>query len=187
MPNPRPTKRRTASLPERTIDEISKELFTTAFKDLQEPLFRYLFTLLGNTSEVEDIAQECFLRLNREFTAHKRIENVKAWLFRTGHNLAIDHHRHRRRCSEDRLDYFAMQVADKRQSSPELMLECERIAVIRAAMDTLSGQQRACLRLRAEGLRHKEISGILGIGEGTVCEHIRRGLARLRTKVQASI
>jgi RNA polymerase sigma-70 factor (ECF subfamily) len=163
-----------------TVGKTSNEMFAKAFEEHRESLFRYLFTLSGNIAEAEDLAQECFLRLNQEFQRDKYIENVRAWLLRTGHNLAIDYYRHRVRSTADPLGDAAMQVPDKKQLSPDLMLERERTGIIRAAMSRLTLRQRTCLRLRAEGLRYQDIAGVLGISEGTVCEHIRRGLARLK-------
>ena len=161
----------------------ARTIFDHAFTEYREPLYRYMFTLTGNVAEAEDLMQECFLRLNQELQAERNIENVKAWLLRTGHNLAIDHHRRTARSGEDRLGEDAMQLADQKQLSPDILLERERATLVRAAMARLTVRQRTCLRLRAGGLRYKNIAAVLGIGEASVCEHLRRGLARLRKDI----
>jgi RNA polymerase sigma-70 factor (ECF subfamily) len=136
--------------------------------------------MLRNAAAAEDVTQECFLRLFVELRSGKSIDTVKAWLFRVGHNLAIDHQRQRDSRLEDTLDGDAQNVIDGRYlSSEEVMLRQEQISLMRAALDRLSSQQRLCLHLRTEGFRYREIAGILGVSESTVCENLRRGLSRL--------
>ncbi len=167
-------------LASRSEAEGLESRLTSLFLEMREPLFRYVLVLLRNATEAEDISQECFLRLYQELRQRRRVDNVKAWLFRAGHNLAVDRHRMRETRTEDSLDHAALQLIDDRQpSSEEMMLRQERLSMMRAAVDRLSTQQRTCLHLRTEGFRYREIAGILEVSESTVCENIRRGLARL--------
>lgn len=160
-------------------DRVESHL-TQVFHEQRQPLYRYLLVILRNGAEAEDVAQECFLRLYQEMAQRRRVENVKAWLFRAGHNLAIDRLRSRDARTEDTLDEAAMQMLEDGQpSSEEMMLRQERLSMMRAAVDRLSTQQRTCLHLRTEGFRYREIAEILEVSESTVCENIRRGLARL--------
>ena len=56
----------------------------------ETPLLRYL-QRVANPTDVEDLAQEAFLRLHRQtHSAAKPIENIPAFLFRVAHNLAMD-------------------------------------------------------------------------------------------------
>lgn len=164
--------------------DSSTELVDKAFEQFKTPLLRYLYTLIGNASESEDLMQESFLRLNQELRSGVPVENVKAWLFRAAHNLAMDSHRRRARSAANALDGPAMDVPDQRRLSPEVLVLRERSALLRAAMSQLSEQQRLCLRLRADGLRYREIADVLGVSEGTVCEHLKRGLTRLRINLR---
>jgi RNA polymerase sigma-70 factor (ECF subfamily) len=56
----------------------------------------------------------------------------------------------------------------------------ERTKLLRDAISHLSTQQKACLELRAQGLRYREIGEIMGISTSTVGEFLRRAIARLR-------
>jgi RNA polymerase sigma-70 factor (ECF subfamily) len=78
------------------------------------------------------------------------------------------------------LDGPALEVPDERYpSSEDAVLRQERLALMRAAINRLSAQQRQCLHLRTESFRYREIAEILGVSESTVCENIRRGLSHL--------
>ncbi len=52
-----------------------------------------------------------------------------------------------------------------------------------AALETLSPQQKNCLYLRSQGLRHREIAKVIGISSSTVNEFLRRAIARLAEAV----
>ena len=159
-------------------DETLQQVLSGLFAELRVPLFRYLVAMLGSAAEAEDITQECFLRLFLELRSGKSLDSPKAWLFRVGHNLARD--RWRSTLPEQGLDGPALEVADERYlSSEEAVLRQERLALMRAAINRLSAQQRLCLHLRTESFRYREIAGILGVSESTVCENIRRGLSHL--------
>jgi RNA polymerase sigma-70 factor (ECF subfamily) len=157
-----------------------EERLSGLFEELRVPLFRYTLVMLHNAAEAEDVTQECFLRLFVELRSGKRIDSMKAWLFRTGHNLAIDRRRLHDFRLQDSLDGEAQDLVDGRYpSGEETLLRQEQLAAMRAALDRLSPQQRLCLHLRTEGFRYREIAEILGVSESTVCENLRRGLSRL--------
>jgi RNA polymerase sigma-70 factor (ECF subfamily) len=164
----------------REENKTLEERLAGLFDELRVPIFRYVLVMLRNAAEAEDVTQECFLRLFVDLRSGKRIDNMKAWLFRAGHNLAIDRRRLHDFRLQDSLDGDAQDLVDGRYpSSEEAMLRQEQLAMMRAALDRLSPQQRLCLHLRTEGFRYREIADILGVSESTVCENLRRGLSRL--------
>src|SRR5215468_9615702 len=63
---------------------------TGYFEQWREPVYRYLVAAFGNQAQAEDITQEAFLQLYRCLHAGQTIGNVRAWVFRVAHNLAIN-------------------------------------------------------------------------------------------------
>jgi RNA polymerase sigma-70 factor (ECF subfamily) len=164
--------------------EAARDQIGELFAEFRTPIYRYLYGLLQNASLAEDVTQECFLRLYTELRAGNRVDHVKAWLFRVGHNLGIDERR-RYESRGEALNEEALQKPDDRAiSSEDAMLQQERVDRMRAAMERLSEQQRACLLLRAENFRYREIAELLGVTKSTVFENIRRGLSRLTRDCQ---
>ena len=158
--------------------------FTILYARLWHPVHTVVRRALADPGLAEDITQECFLRLFAELRAGTRIDHVKAWLFRVAHNLSVDEQRRYEGRAES-LDEEALQKADDQAvSTEEAMLHQERLVRMRAAMDRLSAQQRACLLLRAENFRYREIADLLGITKSTVFENIRRGLTHLTKDCQ---
>ena len=129
------------------------------------------------------MAQEAFLRLHLHIRAGQSIDNVKAWLFRVGHNLFIDRGRRTRvtdSLSQPEVTRAAEDVHARTMATPEERLaERERRRRLALAIDALPSQQRHCLYLRREGFRYREIAVVLGIRESTVIDHLRRAIGRL--------
>src|SRR5258706_12501244 len=70
-----------------------KQKVAEIFELLRDPVYRYLFRVLENTQEAEDLTQEVFLRLYSYLHNGQTVVNIRAWVFRVAHNLAIDQQR----------------------------------------------------------------------------------------------
>jgi RNA polymerase sigma-70 factor (ECF subfamily) len=68
---------------------------------------------------------------------------------------------------------------DSSLSPEELVIRKEELSRVQAAMSRLTQQQRYAVLLRAEGLRYREISEVLGVSTQRVIELVQRALARL--------
>ena len=155
-----------------------------AYESLRLPVHLYLAAVLGDTSEAEDICQEVFLRLfvyccGRGMVAPER---VRSWVFRVGHNLAIDRVRtrkFRRELDGDDPLPELLQLPDAGLTPEEAVLEGERLQAVQRRLAQLSSQERHCLYLRAEGFRYREIAEILGITNSSVAEFLRRAIRKL--------
>lgn len=155
-----------------------------AYESLRLPVHLYLTAVLSDRSEAEDICQEAFLRLfvycsDRGMIAPDR---VRSWVFRVGHNLAIDRIRTRKFTREldgdDRLPVL-LQLPDAGRTPEETVLEHERLETVQMRLAQLSRQEQHCLFLRAEGFRYREIAEILGITSSSVAEFLRRAIRKL--------
>ena len=66
------------------------------FELLRDPIYRYVCRLIRKRAEAEDLTQETFLRLYDSLQKGHAMGNVRPWLYRVAHNLAIDWLRRRR-------------------------------------------------------------------------------------------
>ena len=151
------------------------------FEQFRAPLLRYTLSLGLSVCDGEEITQEVFLALFQHLQLGKCQRNLRGWIFRVAHNLAL-----KRRQAKQRLQDGApsdrLTVERQLDSSPnpeEQVLAAQRQRRLLEALNALPEQDRACLRLRAEGLRYREIARVLGISLGTVSVSLSRALARL--------
>lgn len=165
-------------------DAVAGEV-SVLFDELRSPVLRYLIAMGLAPADAEDILQDAFLALFNHLRRSRPRTNLKGWVFRTAHNLALK--RRRMRCRESTAAGRAQDIdgsADRRLN-PEQQVEAEqRYARMCAALGHLPDRDRFCLHLRAEGLRYRDIARTLGISLGTVSNSIRRSLAALAEAVR---
>lgn len=152
------------------------------FDELRRPLLRYLATFALPPADAEEVVQDTFLALFQHLRRGKARHNLKGWLFRVAHNLAL------RRRRDDRRDRQTLSpssippeaaVVDP-DLDPERQLAAKQAQeTLLAVVDALSDQDRRCLSLRAEGLRYREIAEILDLSISTVSVSLGRSLARI--------
>lgn len=148
---------------------------------LRPSLITYLAGLGLNVNEAEDIIHDCFVRLYDHLAAKEDDENLRGWLFRVAHNLAIDLFREARRIQQpDPSGINLIEVmVDSSFSPEEHAIKNEEIRRVMSALGRLTPQQRSAVLLRAEELRYREIAAVLGVSTKRVSELVQRALAIL--------
>lgn len=140
-------------------------------------LCQYVYSLLMDRNDAEDVVQELFLNLwkNREKIEIK--ENVSGYLYRMARHLALNFIRsktHTGSLSENQ-DVLLLSYEDNRLETEEF-----RIALY-DCIDRLPDRSREVLLLhRIKGLKQKEISEKLSISVKTIKNQIWGSLQRLK-------
>jgi RNA polymerase sigma-70 factor (ECF subfamily) len=145
--------------------------------DIYSPrLFRYSVRLLGDDCAAEDCVSETFSRFLKALQAGKGPRDyLQAYLFRTAHNLVVDHYR-RRSPTED-LDENLPQ-AETTESVAEDNLRQSRV---RAALHQLTEDQQQVVALKfLEGWENEEIARALHKPIGAVKSLQHRALTQLQ-------
>ncbi|SRR5581483_1556994 len=157
---------------------VLKQKVTTAFELLHDPVYRYLFRVLEDPHEAEDLAQEVFLRLYAYLQKGHTVTSTRAWVFRVAHNLAIDHQT--RKIQFEPINPAAgHEVHDPAPSAEQRVLDAEQRRRLREAVAGLSIKEKHCLELRAEGLSYKEIAEILDMRMPTLVKYLGRIIRKL--------
>lgn len=133
----------------------------------------------------EDAVQEAFLRLQVHLDRQGDQTNLRAWLYRVAHNLALHELQAGSRSRSEPLENAvpANKEEDPGASPEQRLLVKERGDRVRVAIGQLPELPRQCVVMRAQGLRFREIAEILGLSISTVAEHVQRGLQQVRETV----
>ena len=154
---------------------------TDLYRELREPLLRYLVCLGLSRDEAQDVVQDAFLSLHRHLASGGSQENIRGWVFRVAHNQARNRQGSYHRRFGEPLDVEVEAILD--ETTPErLVLEKEKFKRLGKAIALLTDSERACLLLRAAGLRYREISEALGIPASTVGDTVERAIRKLTEK-----
>ena len=142
---------------------------------------RYLIFLGLGSDAAQEIVQDAFLKLHEHLLANGDRRNLRAWLYRVAHNLGRNAQTSARVTKTHALDEgVRAHVRANLSSVEEQLLEAERNARVREAINGLSAAQRECLVLRAQGLKYREIAEALNLSISTVGENVQRGLEKLK-------
>jgi RNA polymerase sigma-70 factor (ECF subfamily) len=159
-----------------------EDQITQLFDELRQPVRRYLLCLNVSPMETEEIIQDTFLRLFRHLHAGGREDNLRGWVFRVAHNIGINELKRRKFLvpgnPRQETDFSALRI-DPAPNPEELLLRKERMVRTHEAISALSGRQKQCLYLRAEGFRYREIAELLGVTVSTVAELLHRAIKKL--------
>jgi RNA polymerase sigma-70 factor (ECF subfamily) len=149
-------------------------------------LFGYLISLGLMPQESDDVIQETFLRLYRFLESGGKIHSPRSWLFRVGHNLAQNLRKRERRLVSHNSEPELLPTIERSATAPspeDVYLNNEKFRRLEAAVGQLTEHQKACLQLRAEGLRYREIAEVLGITVSGVSETLKRAVLRLMSEL----
>jgi RNA polymerase sigma-70 factor (ECF subfamily) len=133
----------------------------------------------------EDVAQETFIKFaslgNRE-----AIDNPRAYLYRTAHNLLIDERRRLTLRNKITGDIEALSVGDDR--TPErVLVGKERLDVLTRTLLAMPDERRRSFLLnRLHGLSAAAISRKTGYSDSAVKKHIGLALSELEAALTAS-
>jgi RNA polymerase sigma-70 factor, ECF subfamily len=128
----------------------------------------------------EEVVQEVFLSLFCHLRLGKSRSNLRGWIFRVAHNLALKQRHADRRWRERTEPDTQTELAHDPDLNPEeQLLSVQRQRRLLSVVNSLPERDRLCFCLRAEGLRYREIANVLGISLGSVSGSLTRSLARL--------
>jgi RNA polymerase sigma-70 factor (ECF subfamily) len=150
--------------------------------------------LIGRPEDVEDVAQEVFLRLYFSLDQLRAPEVFEPWLYRLTVNAAYDYLRRRRRRHESRMSDLSEEqvtMADAEAGS-KVTLEGKRRAEVKEfvneLLDAVSEEDRILLTLKeVEGLSLKELEKIYDVNENALKVRLFRARQRVIKAYEASV
>lgn len=156
---------------------LQKE-FATFWEQTRDRVRAYMFCACSNTSDADDLSQECFLRALRNWARFEGRGSRQAWLFAIARNTQVDWFRRRRR--------------DARLVDPGDAVPCEMpqgglddTEMVWEIVSGLGPEYREVIHLRfAADLSYVEIAEMLGVPIGTVRSRLHRGLKAVRERIE---
>jgi RNA polymerase sigma-70 factor (ECF subfamily) len=160
--------------------EIEREVLHL-FEQFRNPLLRYVLSFGIPVHDAEEIVQEVFLSLFRHLQLRRSRKNLRGWIFSVAHNLTLkQRHANQKVRDQTASDWTIAEAhSDPSPGPEEQVFSAQRRRRLLAVVHALPAVDQGCLQLRAEGLRYREISTVLGISLGAVSISLTRSLARL--------
>lgn len=155
---------------------ISDQDYKKAVKEYTKNIFRFLYKSLSDEDAVNDILQDCFLKLWQQ-REHVDSGKVKSWLFTVANNAMLNYLKKSSRKALLQDDYNLPPV-----------YQCHNFdtkALIDRVLDELPPLQKTIILLRdLEGYEYREIGEILKLSESQVKVYLFRGRQKVKNTIQ---
>src|SRR6185369_11561278 len=173
-----------------------KHAFDLLVMKYQRKLARLLSRFIRNPAEVDDVAQDAFIKAYRALPSFRGDSAFYTWLYRIGINTAKNYLVSMGRRAPTVTDFDAEEAEtfdDGEQlrdiNTPESMLMSKQVAeTVNAAIESLPEELRSAIQLREiEGLSYEEIASIMNCPIGTVRSRIFRARDAIAAKLRPLI
>jgi len=160
-----------------------REAFDRLFRLLQEPLYRYIFSLVGARAPAEDVLQEVFILIYRKIRWLREPELLRPWVYRIATREAFKHLKRERRWTDKAEDESALQdlpAPSRDETAPEIGAQ-----LIAQLVERLSPASRAVIVLHyLHEMPLAEIAEVMGVAVGTVKSRLAYGLDLMRRQLK---
>jgi RNA polymerase sigma-70 factor (ECF subfamily) len=170
----------------------SHDAFDELMRRYKHPVVNFVYRMLGNAEDADDVAQEVFVRAHRhlgDYLTHARRVGPSAkfstWIFALARNAAIDRLRWRQRHPAESMDALPDFPAQSVLGVAEQVSAKEVGEHIATAVADLPEDQRTALVLSEyHGLSYAEISEIMSCSAKSVEARLYRAKYALRRRLR---
>ncbi|KAA3653820.1 MAG: RNA polymerase sigma factor RpoE [Rhodocyclaceae bacterium] len=175
------------------VQRGDKQAFGLLVSKYQRKLLRLLSRLIRDPAEVEDVAQETFIKAYRALPAFRGESAFYTWLYRIGVNTAKNYlvAQGRRAPTTTGFNSEEAETFDDGEqlrdiNTPERLMMSRQIGqTVEIAMEALPEELRTAIVLREiEGMSYEEIAGIMECPIGTVRSRIFRAREAIAEKLR---
>ncbi|WER46947.1 RNA polymerase sigma factor RpoE [Cupriavidus sp. WKF15] len=175
------------------VQQGDKRAFELLVAKYHRKIIRLISRLVRDPAEVEDVAQDAFIKAYRALPQFRGESAFYTWLYRIAVNTAKNYlaiQGRRPEASSDIDTEEAETFADGEQlrdiNTPESMLHTRQVAeTVNRAMEALPEELRTAITLREiEGLSYEEIAEAMGCPIGTVRSRIFRAREAIAEKLR---
>jgi RNA polymerase sigma-70 factor, ECF subfamily len=160
-----------------------REALDALLASVQEPLYRYLLSLVRERHLAEDALQETFVRVYRKLGWLREPALFRAWAYRIATREAFRQLKRERRWAEQVRDEDTLNVVAAPPPRDEFAHELS--ARLRESVAGLSPASRAVVVLYyLHEMSLEETAAVLGVPLGTVKSRLAYGLGALRRQLK---
>jgi RNA polymerase sigma-70 factor (ECF subfamily) len=166
------------------VAQGSEKAFEKLVKKYQHSIFNTIYRYIGNYDDVEDVAQDVFIKVWRHAKSFRGKSKFSTWLYRITVNHCLNYRtKHRRR------PVSLNEMTEKERIPESLIVEVDheqrrKAEIVRKAIEELPERQRIALVLsKYEGRTYKEIAEMMKASVSSIESLIFRAKSALREKL----
>jgi len=169
-------------------NESDREFLIELYQSHYDIVYRKIGATIGDEAEVDDLCQECFIRLIKKISLLRGLKcNIlTSYVVITSRNIALDYLKHSR--VQDQYLYYDIEedwvasLHDPVIGAEELIVQQENVEEVSQALSKLPERQREMIYMKyILDLSDNEIAQLLGMNPDSVRVYLHR--ARQQAKV----
>ena len=172
----------------------NEKAFDSLLDRYAKPLYNFIFRMLRNEAESEDILQEVFIRVIKNIGRYEMKGKFKSWIFTIANRLVMSEFRHRskrhflsldRKLTRDGSGLSFVDVIADEKYLPDIQAERRELhQKLDEVIELLPFSQKQVVMMRQfSGFTFKEIAKILGCPLNTVLGRMHYALKNLRREL----
>jgi RNA polymerase sigma-70 factor (ECF subfamily) len=172
-------------------ERLEREQFEEQALALADDVWRVARRLARTREEAEDLVQEAYVRAFRSWRTYQPGTNLRAWLLRIVHNLAIDASRRRKRTPDveplEANDYYLYnrleQGGGQTSETDRLLDRLSQGPILDALHEVPQNFREVVVLVDLGDFSYQEAADVLGVPIGTVMSRLHRGRRMLKAKL----
>ncbi|MPQ24845.1 RNA polymerase sigma factor SigX [Bacillus paralicheniformis] len=165
-----------------------EETFQKIYDQYHQDLFQFLFYMVKDKNQAEDLVQEVYIRVLHSYETFEGRSSEKTWLLSIARHVAIDWFRKQQTIRQRILgtfDWEKQDVKDRKPLPEDVVMQNENLKEIFEALDKCTLDQRSVIVLRfIQGYSISETAKALNFSESKVKTTQHRGLKVLRKQME---
>lgn len=156
---------------------MTQPMFDTLYHDYYNLVVDKAMSILKKPEDAEEVTNDVFMKLNKQLSKNDSIDNIKAWLFTTARNRAVDIVRMREVRKESAVtDFPLVSIPDTNTNIEDDIIGNESVGIIKDSIKMLGDNKRArVFRMCVfDGHSYNEAADIMGCTVGTIKTHMHQ-------------
>jgi RNA polymerase sigma-70 factor (ECF subfamily) len=168
------------------VQSGDRDAFELLARRYMRPVYAVVSSFLRQQEDVDDSAQETFLRALERIHSYNPKRPFAPWLYQVARNIARNRWKYLK--SRQHEDLAAVEGVGKEVAGddPSRLAELSELRKkVAAAIESLPERQRTAFRLHdVEGFKAIEIAEMLGVSDGTVRANVHHARRALRERLE---
>jgi RNA polymerase sigma-70 factor, ECF subfamily len=155
--------------------------FATLYDRFCVPVYRYLYSRVGNQTDTEDLTTQTFLAALENLPRYREQGQFAAWLFRIARAKVMDYFRQ----GKSEVSLEVLEIHTDETDPLELVIQRQEVVQLSHIIQQMDPEERELLRLRyVAKLSFPEMATLLKKNEAAVKKSLYRLLARIQSQVE---
>jgi RNA polymerase sigma-70 factor (family 1) len=162
----------------------------TAFRQVYvyfyQRLYQFALAIVKVRESSEEIVEDVFVRIWQQRARLPAIQNLRVYLYTATKNTALNYLSKKARESiTEPFDHIHVGMSGSTVTPEEILLTAEMYRKVQEAVDALPPRCKMIFKLvREDGLKYKEIAGILNISVNTIDAQMAIAVKRIATALR---